>query len=334
MEKNIVSNVQIVYCLSSSLEDFYYEQFFQSVTSLRIFNPHAHVVLLVDEETSKGLSGPRAQFRNQVSEVKVVEMPRDLSQWQRSRYLKTTIRKHIIGDFLYLDTDTVIAGDLSCVAKIPGDLATRVTSDFVSKTSPWYLRVRSLGFSTEAPIHNSGVLFCRDTKWSHVFFEKWHELYRYTCSCGEIRDQTSFNEALFLTGGCTNLPKKFNVMVRLGGYVDTISSGLVFHYHGSASSAKAKCAFLLAQMERLESVKETGILPPEHISLLKNPRSAWCDDAIILSGDELALTSIERLGLWKACLKISHRIVRSHLRRIKFGRWRTIFYRRQRKHSL
>jgi len=36
-------------------------------------------------------------------------VPEELNQVQRSRYLKTTLRSILTGDYLFVDTDTVFA---------------------------------------------------------------------------------------------------------------------------------------------------------------------------------------------------------------------------------
>ncbi len=96
------------------------EQLWVSVTSLRMYNPETTVVLLMDKITYEGLIGYRAKLLDLIDEAIVVPTPEGYSQKEMSRHIKTTARQWVKGDFLFIDTDTVIAGDLSDVDKLEG----------------------------------------------------------------------------------------------------------------------------------------------------------------------------------------------------------------------
>ena len=112
----------MLYVLTSTDKDIYMEQLWVSVTSLRMYNPETTVVLLMDKITYEGLIGYRAKLLDLIDEPIVVPTPEGYSQKEMSRYIKTTARQWVKGDFLFIDTDTVIAGDLSDVDKLEGDV--------------------------------------------------------------------------------------------------------------------------------------------------------------------------------------------------------------------
>ena len=105
---------QFLYVLVSKPEDYYYEQLLISVTSLRKHNPNAFVTVLVDNRTNETLCGPlRGRIKDLVQNIVVVDFDDNLNNTKRSRYLKTTMREHIQGDFLFVDCDTVICDHIS-----------------------------------------------------------------------------------------------------------------------------------------------------------------------------------------------------------------------------
>ena len=127
---------KIVYTLVSDAADTYLEQALLSVYSLRLYNPHIVVSLVVDQETGKTISGGRAEIKKYVTDIVEVEVPLEYSKVQKSRYLKTNLRKLIRGDYLFIDCDTIICGSLEgidrfdveigMVADVNGDNAVSV----------------------------------------------------------------------------------------------------------------------------------------------------------------------------------------------------------------
>ena len=66
---------KIVYVLVSDEKDLYLEQAWLSVYSLRLHNPTAYVVVLMDDNTERSLVGKRNKFCELVTEIKVVDVP-------------------------------------------------------------------------------------------------------------------------------------------------------------------------------------------------------------------------------------------------------------------
>ena len=161
--------IKILYVLTSTDKDIYMEQLWVSVTSLRMYNPETMVVLLMDKITYEGLIGYRAKLLDLIDESIVVPTPEGYSQKEMSRYIKTTARQWVKGDFLFIDTDTVIAGDLSDVDKLEGDVLLCPEFHESLKNNPMGTslinRVKQI-FNTDisnAPnYYNSGIILCRD----------------------------------------------------------------------------------------------------------------------------------------------------------------------------
>ncbi|GHT86405.1 hypothetical protein FACS1894137_11940 [Spirochaetia bacterium] len=143
--------MKYVYVLVSDESDYYFEQALMSITSLKMQMPAGFVVLLIDDITEKTLSGKRRDILELVDELKVVEIESKFNKKARSRWLKTTMREHIQGDFLYIDCDTVIAEDLSDIAKLDIELGGVPDSHVAFDKYPQHdfilMVIRQIGFS-------------------------------------------------------------------------------------------------------------------------------------------------------------------------------------------
>ena len=111
-----------LFVLTSSPKDFFCEQTLVAIASLRCHNPNAFVTLLTDDRTAESLMGKRAVLKEAVDELKVLSLDEKLSPMQRSRYLKTVMRNEVDGDFLYMDSDIAVVGNL-CGARFSHELA-------------------------------------------------------------------------------------------------------------------------------------------------------------------------------------------------------------------
>ena len=110
--------LQLVYVLISSESDFFLEEFWVSLFSLRRFHPKDKVVVLTDHPTAERVRD-RPQLASMITDLKIIDLPDDYDGRLRSRTLKTSVRNLIDGDFLTIDTDTVICGSLDEVDNLP-----------------------------------------------------------------------------------------------------------------------------------------------------------------------------------------------------------------------
>ena len=113
---------KVVYVLVSQESDYYYEMLLLSLFSLRLYHPlgDAEVVVVMDRDTQQRLIDIKADILDEVTPI-VPDIPQGYSTMQRSRFLKTSLRAFITGDFLYLDTDTIICRSLCEVDSFDGD---------------------------------------------------------------------------------------------------------------------------------------------------------------------------------------------------------------------
>jgi hypothetical protein len=284
-----------VYVLASNEDDLFLEQLLVSITSLRLKTPNAAVMVITDDLTALTLTGKRSAL-HAIAEVKTLNLPPELNNLRRSRWLKTIMRQHIKGDFLYIDCDTVIAADLSDINDLETNLGavldkhTRVKEHTLRKK--FYNFDKILGFSSAfgTNMHfNSGVLLCRDTPTVHNFFEEWHKLWLYSISKDIEFDQPSLNQACVNSEGIiTELDGKWNCQIEFSG-LQYLSEAKIIHYFASTKNIKS---FIPANDLFLKTVKETGQVSLEIREYLEKPLKLF-DPNIRLVSDKRMLNIID-----------------------------------------
>lgn len=177
---------KIVYTLCSSDNDCYLESLWASLHSLRIHNPDSHVVVLTDARTAERIRQREGLLRL-ITELKAVSMPDGYTPKEMSRELKTTVRKHVEGAFLYIDNDTVITAALDGVDSLDCDIALvpecHVPLEkfaFRSVTYNNVLRIFGEDAHDSKYFFNSGVMYVADNETTHGFYRRWNENWRYS----------------------------------------------------------------------------------------------------------------------------------------------------------
>lgn len=169
---------KIVYVVASLDDDIYMEQAIVSAWSARHYNPDCRIEMVCDQDTFTTLeSGIRAQYKNLFNDIHIREFQPEQNLMERTRWMKTTLREIIEGDFLYLDTDTVVCTDLSYVDGFDFDLGMVLdcNCDFPQTlvydlVVPTMKEIYGLDVSKETQYYNSGVAFVRDCQKTRDFY--------------------------------------------------------------------------------------------------------------------------------------------------------------------
>ena len=230
--------VKYLFVLTSSPQDFFFEQTLVAIASLRDHNPNAFVTLLTDDKTAATLTGPRAALKDAVDEFKALTLDEKFTPMLRSRYLKTVMRNVIDGDFLYMDSDIAIVDDLTIPAEWAGGIY--AVLDFHTNLHKAINRkkvlnnAKRLGFSPilNDEIFNGGVMFAADTPECRKFFETWHELWLYCVNKNFPYDMASLAEANFKFHYVTRkMPGGWNCQLAYGNRF--LPTAKVLHFFGS-----------------------------------------------------------------------------------------------------
>jgi hypothetical protein len=182
---------KLVYVVTSSLDDIYWEEAWVSAWSARYHNPDAHIALVCDKETlDSARKSYRAKSLELFDETITVDFDPDISQKQRSRWLKTNLREYIRGDFLFIDSDTVITDSLNEIDDWNFDIGMvydnhcRSISSYMEKC---YEKAYKQVYPVDMPYYNSGVMFVKDNEKTNAFFHQWHQNW---CGLGDIVEYT------------------------------------------------------------------------------------------------------------------------------------------------
>jgi hypothetical protein len=285
--------MKYAYVLSSLEADFYYEQFFLSVFSLRLCNPVAEIILLLDAFTKKSLTGNRAAYEKIVSDIIVIEVPGGFTQKEASRWIKTSMRQYITGNFLYIDCDTIITGNLDCTS-LQGISIGAVSDCHVPlKDHHYYRQFRdenlTLGFNSVLEYdnyYNGGVIYCGDTPDSCRFFERWHALWNDCRKKGNSQDMPSLNRANYeLHNIISEIGGEWNCQISNNG-LPFLARAKIIHYFATALFFMAS-PFSFSSETVLSSIKKTGEISKEIFEKLQNPRSAFESNSVIISDNDV-----------------------------------------------
>jgi len=284
--------MQYLYTLTSTNNDIYYEQFLLSLASLKLKMPDARVILLCDTNTKETLTGNRREYEKLVSQTISAEAPGDINQIEVSRWVRTSMRRLVSGDFLFLDGDTVVTDDLSSISdmriKFGACLDKHSLIDKHAKRKNIIELDKILGFNSHLSNrhYNGGVLFCADTTEVRSLFDRWHELWLLGKSKKIQRDQPSLNMAIYENPSFfTELDGTWNCQISHNG-LPYLSNSKIIHYFATDLIFNTS-PFLLASDEIFKQIKQTGTIPDYAMEMLKNPRAAFEKESRIIAGEDM-----------------------------------------------
>lgn len=211
-------SLHLVYVLAGS--DLYADMVYISATLARAVQPGVRITTLTNA-TSTPSSPSRLRALGACDDVVAIPIP----EWaaEASRYLKTTMRRHLDGEFLFIDADTVPLREFGDVARFGGDIAAALDrcSKHAMGASPWtrplYTR---LGWPFPPKrYYNSGIIYFHDTARARRLAEDWHHRWRQSCGVGVVNDQPAFNAAIDADPlGIPELPLPYNAMIEASPY--------------------------------------------------------------------------------------------------------------------
>ena len=284
--------MQYLYTLTSTVNDLYYEQFLLSAASLKQQMPNANITLLCDSDTKKTLVGKRSEYEKLVWKTIATDTPEDLSQIEVSRWVRTSMRRLVQGEFLFLDGDTIVTDDLSSITEMNInfgaclDKHSLINNHF--KKNDIIKRDKKLKFDSHLSGRhfNGGVLFCADTPDVHKIFDRWHELWLFGRSKNILRDQPSLNAAIHENlPFFTELDGTWNCQVAFNG-LPFLERAKIIHYFISDTFLTAS-PYIFSSENLLRQIKEAGTITNDALELLKKPKSAFFAETQILSGSEM-----------------------------------------------
>ncbi|MDE6435178.1 MAG: hypothetical protein K2L07_13220 [Lachnospiraceae bacterium] len=285
---------KVVYTLVSDANDIYLEQAFVSMTSLRYHNKDAHIILVVDESTKESLSiESRKKESLLANEIIVVKTHDSLTNQQKSRYIKTSVRQYLDGDFLFIDTDTIILRSLDPIDNIDVEIGACIDSHTCIARNPYrkmiFDHVAKQGWTIdcEADYFNSGVIYVKDSELARNFYKKWHENWRNGVDLGVNMDQPSFARTNKEMGYVVRrIPDEWNCEIVHG--IRFLKDAFILHYLCTNTLYEDdETVFLLRNKKILNDVKQTGLIPKSVYQVFDDPFKGIPALTFLLAGKEI-----------------------------------------------
>ena len=261
------------------------EQAYLSQYSLKYFNFDVKIYTLTDQDTFEYLNRKQDCLLKKTSELIKVDCPLEFTMKQRSRYLKLKMREAVSGDFVYIDSDTIICGDLSELFKTDASVA-QVNDLHIPYTQNSFLQNNTLPKIKKADLSftpenyfNGGVIFAKDDEKAHTFFQQalrtW-EKYETKDFCV---DQVAFNYANHQMGYfIKELDGIYNCQVTENG-LKYLAQAKIIHYFKTTNNS----TFLLAHESVLEKIRKEQNVSPDIEKMVVNAKNQFSDNAIVLS---------------------------------------------------
>ncbi len=281
---------KLLYVVVSSEKDVYLEQTYVSMFSAKRAMKDCHIALLIDSCTESTLTGNREKMAALADETVVVDLDASLSAHHRSRLLKTGARRHIAGDYLFIDTDTIIVQDLTEIDDITASIAACLDSHTYLTDNPYRRKILSnvaslgLDISDEKIYFNSGVVLVKDNKATHEFYDKWQRIYIEGLKQNVTMDQPSFHVANHeMDKMMAILPDTWNCELKHG--TKFLDSAKIVHYLcTNVSKAGDRQVFLLNEKDVFDRIKQTGEIPQEVRQCIDNPLSGLNPITTLVAG--------------------------------------------------
>lgn len=227
-----------LYVLTDQDECKYADLTLLSATFLRTIHPEAFIRILTDPFTLELLTQHKHTLLQVVDEVISESIPYT-SPVLRSRYLKTHMRLLITGDFIYLDSDTIIRKPIINIFEYPEpiDLVENHNRPYPANLPEKEAQIfNTNGWNRDGMLHyfNSGVIKWDDSEASMELANMWISNWNKSVENGFLLDQPALNHAISNWNGQTRiLDATFNAQIRADP--KSCLNAAVWHFYESDS---------------------------------------------------------------------------------------------------
>lgn len=251
--------MNVVYVITSAGRDAYTAMTRVSAASLRMANPGVRITVVCDTETDRAIRAANDPLPGEVDEWVAGESPPGDAAF-RNRFLKTSLRERISGEYLFLDSDTIVRDDLTPLFQMGGDLAAAPNhsrEDFSAQIWEGDRAIlREMAWTIGGEFYvNGGVMWVSESEGARRFYRLWHEKWRSSQIrlqaqggagagrgspaaksgvdlIGASRDQPALNAALFESGArCVRMACRYNAQIISNPL--SVRDAAVWHYYYS-----------------------------------------------------------------------------------------------------
>lgn len=252
----------IVYVFVNNTKNKYFDMFFISYASLRLYMPDINVLVLTD---FAGLSFLKESFKelfvNKCTEVKAVDIPTKYNQTEKSRFLKTNLCNFVREDFVYIDCDTIITSNFQDYIIVNNLSMVLDDHSELSKNSPIKLRAknRNLNIDKCKQYFNSGVIIAKNNSDTKSFFEKWFKNWEETHTKDMPQDQFSLNYVNLELNFISELNGEWNCQTASKSIscINYLSEAKIIHYFNTQANGN----YILNDEKALHEIAMSSDLP-------------------------------------------------------------------------
>ena len=274
---------KIVYVLISSDNDIYLEQAYISMFSVKYHMPDSHITLLTDKTTEFSFTNNRRKEIVYANEIISIDIDaKKYNAQQRSRILKTSARQNIKGDFIFIDSDTIVVKPFPDTHDFTSPILACWDTHAAFKENPYRDMCLKHGHLLQWPIDqeetyfNSGVLYVKED----IIFLKGFEV-------GVYMDQPSFAKTNFQMGHIVErLDDLWNCELKHG--VKYMRDAYIWHYLcTNKSNNHNKQLFILNENSVMIDVKETAIISDNIKQVVIDPFSGLANVTHCFAGEDV-----------------------------------------------
>lgn len=279
--------MKFVYVLISDEKDYYSEQASVSMLSLKKHNPGAEIVLVTDSATRKSLEKRDSLVKDAGVRIIEVDIPERYNKKSRSRYIKTSLVEYIDDDFLYIDSDTVINGDLTEIEKYDCDIGAVFDRNGNGESEgymKWNLNKAGIKEIDQLVFYNGGVIFSKNTLKAKKFFNDWHNLWlQFHENSGLEIDQVSFLKANQINNNIIQpLPGIYNCQLVFPPSIKYLVRAKILHY---IADFKEAGVFPMEDTGLLSDIRQHGITSRIE-DIINNPVEIFLQDKYVITAGE------------------------------------------------
>jgi hypothetical protein len=249
--------LQVCYVVVGTGWDRHAQMAWISAHSVRQQHKTARIIVVVEGATPEATAILKTRF-SQIADSVLPRTAEAPTLVDKNRLHRMSLRDYIVGDFLYLDSDTLAVRSFGDVLDIRADVGavTDFNFDLQRRFFPPNFKQPFLerGWTYPLPYYlNSGVVLMRDTSAVHAFCREWIGRWRGSSALPHVWDQATFNSALFATGvPHAVLHHGYNAMVVKRNY--RFATSRILHFFGSEDEQRGT---ILEHL--LSRLRETGV---------------------------------------------------------------------------
>lgn len=263
-----------------------------SIHSLRQHDPEREVRVVCDEPTASYVRR-FPELCSLITEILTVPVPDEFNAKLRSREIKTTVRQHIRGPYLFIDTDTIVCTQLDYVDSLACSVAAVKEFNMTVRENPYgdlVLRnaknIFDLDISPDETFFNSGVMYVADDERAHRLYEEWHTNWRFSAlQKGNSQDQPSLLKADHDLGHViSELPDELNCQPCMS--LRHLHEASIVHYlHTYFPKDLSFNPFMDKAVYR--QIKADGGITPQTADLIAHCRSAYASPSCIVGWKQM-----------------------------------------------